>query len=228
MSTTYTLKSPAILRQGFRAYLGLHVSAFHALKVQSAKAQKFSQNQFDNYALYGTKIEDGASALFANTPKFVRRATPCGMATTIGLLPKKNVADLETTIKGLKVKLAGLEKDVKTSASKITKTARHIPYYEAVLKYDAKASEDVVRKIVNHCGIALSNNDGKFVACSDVRERVTVRDSWLVKKLGLVGTKAELDAKVLAVCEIMKADRMKNRVTFYYLLAKTEGQLSTL
>ena len=31
--------------------------------------------------------------------------------------------------------------------------------------------------------------------------------------------------KVKAVCEEMKPHRMKNRVTFYYLLAKNEGKL---
>ncbi len=106
------------------------------------------------------------------------------------------------------------------------KTPRHIPYLENVRKYDADANEDIVKKIVNHCGIALSNNDGKFVACSDETERNTVRDSWLVKKLGVEGD--DLDAKVMAVCETMKDDRMKCRVVFYYLLAKTEGKLGDI
>ena len=241
MTSTYTLKSPAILRKGLRAYLGLHVTAFDVLVTQSKKAQALSQTRFEGYAVRGTKIEDGLSAIFSKTPKFVRRATPCGMATTMGLLPKKNAADAKVDVVVSKktvtpAKKAVAEKTTKVVAKKAvhvetkteTKIARHIPYYQAVLTYDASASEDVVRKIVNHCGIALSNNDGKFVACSDESERATVRDSWLVNKLGMTGTDLELDAKVMAVCETMKADRMKSRVTFYYLLAKTEGKLNTL
>ena len=55
-----------------------------------------------------------------------------------------------------------------------------------------------------------------------------MRDSWLVKKLGLTGETAELDAKVMTVCETMQKDRMKSRVTFYYLLAKNEAKLAAL
>ncbi len=114
------------------------------------------------------------------------------------------------------------------AAKKDDKEARHIPYWEAVRKYDAKADEDVVRKIVNYCGIALNSRDGKFVACTDEEERNTVRDGFLKKKLGLKGSNEELDAKVMAVCTQMKKDRLKNRVVFYYLLAQNENMLGDL
>ncbi len=116
----------------------------------------------------------------------------------------------------------------KKAAAKKEETARHIPYWEAVQGYDAKADEDVVRKIVNYCGISLNSRDGKFVACTDETERNTVRDGFLKKKLGLKGDDAELDAKVMAVCEQMKKDRLKNRVIFYYLLAQNEKMLGDL
>ncbi len=116
----------------------------------------------------------------------------------------------------------------KKAAKKDDAEARHIPYWEAVKKYDAKADEDVVRKIVNYCGIALNSRDGKFVACTDAEERDTVRDGFLKKKLGLKGDDADLDAKVMAVCAQMKKDRLKNRVIFYYLLAGNEKMLGDL
>ncbi len=106
--------------------------------------------------------------------------------------------------------------------------ARHIPYWEVVKKYDKKADEDVVRKIVNYCGIALNSRDGKFVACTDEEERNTVRDGFIKKKLALKGKDEELDEKVMAVCEQMKKDRFKNRVVFYYLLAQNENKLGDL
>lgn len=108
------------------------------------------------------------------------------------------------------------------------KEPRHIKYFETVKKYDADAAEDVVKKIVNHLGIALNSKDASLVACSDETERNTVRDSWLKKKLGLEADDAALDAKVMAVCETMKDDRNKCRVAFYYLLAKAEDKLAAL
>lgn len=104
----------------------------------------------------------------------------------------------------------------------------YIAYINDVQGYDATADVTIIRKIVNHCGIALRSRDGKFVACSDEAERQTVRENWLVKKLGVKGETAELDAKVMAVCETMQKDRMKNRVTFYYLIAKNEGLLASI
>ncbi len=117
---------------------------------------------------------------------------------------------------------------VKTEAKPVADTPRHIPYFVEVKRYDPLANEDVVRKIVNHCGIALSSEDGRSVACSDASERATVRDSWLKKKLGLEGSDADLDKKVLEVCTLMQRDQKKARVTFYYLLAKKERMLETL
>ena len=117
---------------------------------------------------------------------------------------------------------------VTTAKTEEVKTPRHIPYFNDVKRYDPLASEDVVRKIVNHCGIALRSEDAKYVACSDESERVTVRESWLKRKLALTATDADLDKKVKEVCDLMQRDQKKNRVTFYYLLAKKERLLDTL
>jgi len=125
-------------------------------------------------------------------------------------------------------KKAPAKKAAPKKAAKDDGEARHVPYWEAVKKYDAKADEDVVRKIVNYCGIALNSRDGKFVACTDEEERNTVRDGFLKKKLSLKGEAADLDAKVMAVCEQMKKDRLKNRVVFYYLLAQNEKMLKDI
>ncbi len=115
-----------------------------------------------------------------------------------------------------------------TSKAPEAVTPRHIPYFLDVKRYDPLANEDFVRKIVNHCGIALRSEDARYVACSDESERVTVRESWLKRKLGLTELDADLDKKVLAVCDLMQRDQKKNRVTFYYLLAKKERLLETL
>ena len=142
---------------------------------------------------------------------------------------KKEVAPKKATPKKVaETKPAVKKPAVKKPAAKKGDVERHIPYWEAVQKYDSKADEDVVRKIVNYCGISLNSRDGKFVACTDETERNTVRDGFMKKKLGLKGDDANLDAKVMAVCEHMKKDRLKNRVIFYYLLAQNEKMLGDL
>ncbi len=115
-----------------------------------------------------------------------------------------------------------------TAKQSATPTPRHIPYFNDVKRYDPLANEDIVRKIVNHCGIALRSEDARYVACSDESERATVRDSWLKKKLGLSAEDRDLDKRVMEVCSLMQRDQKKNRVTFYYLLAKKERKLDTL
>ena len=108
---------------------------------------------------------------------------------------------------------------------------KHLPYFENIKeKYDAKADEAVVMTITKYLGASLNDKDSKYVACGDETERNTVRDSFLKKKLGLKDDNEVLDAKVVAVCDEMKAakQRMKDRVTFYYLLAKNEGKLGDL
>ena len=117
----------------------------------------------------------------------------------------------------------------KKAASKSGEYDKHLPYWENIKKrYDADASEDVVMTLTKYLGASLSNRDAKYVACGDEEERSTVRDAFLKKKLGLKDNNEVLDAKVMAVCTEMKPQRMKDRVSFYYLLAKNEGMLKDL
>lgn len=100
-------------------------------------------------------------------------------------------------------------------------------YLADVKKYDAGASEDVVKKIVRHLGIALRNRDSSMVACSDQSELDRVRQKWCGKKLGVTDDGAA-NAVIEKVCQEMSADRTKSRVTFYYLVAKHLGKLGDL
>ena len=94
-----------------------------------------------------------------------------------------------------------------------------------VKKYDAKADETAIAGIVRYCGIALRNRDSSLVSFSDKAETDRVRNNFLKKKLGLTQADSVLDAAIAKVGEQMKADRTKNRVTVYYLLAADLGQL---
>ena len=96
-------------------------------------------------------------------------------------------------------------------------------YLANVRKYDEKADESIVDKLVKHLGIALRNRDSSGVAASDQKELDRVRDGFCTKKLELDNDKA--DAAIQAVCDQMKGDNFKCRVAFYYLLAKETGTL---
>lgn len=100
-------------------------------------------------------------------------------------------------------------------------------YLADVQRYDAGADADIVQKIVKHLGIALRNKDSSLVSCSDKSELDRVREKWCMKKLG-EGDAAAADGVVAKVCATMKGDRQKQRVTFYYLVAKEMGKLGDL
>ncbi len=101
--------------------------------------------------------------------------------------------------------------------------AKAADYMDNVKKYDSGANEAVVQKVCNYLGIALTNRDSSLVSCSDQTELDRVINGYCAKKLGM---DADTAAKACeAVCASMKEDRMKSRVTFYYLLAKNAGKL---
>ena len=99
-------------------------------------------------------------------------------------------------------------------------------YIEDVKRYDGAADDAIVGKIVKHLGIALRSRDSSLVSCSDPKELARVVEKWCGKKLGVTGDAA--DQVVEKVCEEMKGDRNKSRVTFYYLVAKHLGKLGDL
>ena len=96
-------------------------------------------------------------------------------------------------------------------------------YYANVKKFDSRADRATVDAIVKHCGISLRSRDSSLVACSDATETATVAKNFVGKKLG-VSTGSEDIVK--SVCQEMKGERFKSRVTFYYLCAKKAGKLS--
>ena len=79
-------------------------------------------------------------------------------------------------------------------------------------------NEDALAKMAKTYQLVLSKADSRYVACSDAEERARIRDNFPKKKLGL--SDEALDDAIIEVCKSMKADRLKSRLTFYYLLAE--------
>ena len=94
-----------------------------------------------------------------------------------------------------------------------------------VRKYAPDADDDIIAGLVRYCGIALRNRDSALVSFSDKTETDRVKANFLKKKLALTDSDDVLDAAIAKVGEQMKADRTKNRVTVYYLLADAFGRL---
>lgn len=99
-------------------------------------------------------------------------------------------------------------------------------YHADIAKYKSGVNAAAVDTIVKYCGIALRSKDASLVSCTDPEELGRVRDGFASKKLGLSGDAA--DKAMAAVCEKMKGDRTKHRVTFYYLLAEQTGTMGAL
>lgn len=101
-------------------------------------------------------------------------------------------------------------------------------YAEDVRKYAPNVNDAAVKGIVKYLGIALKSKDSAMVSCSSKDELARVRENFMKKKLKLTQSDAELDAVINSVCEQMKADKTKARVTFCYLVAEKTGKLGAL
>lgn len=103
-----------------------------------------------------------------------------------------------------------------------------VDYATDIQKYTSSIEQKAIDGIVRFLGIALKSRDASYVACSSKSELERVRESFLKRKLKLTEDDAALDQQIAAVCEQMKADTSKHRVTFYYLLAEKAGKLGDL
>jgi energy-coupling factor transporter ATP-binding protein EcfA2 len=99
-------------------------------------------------------------------------------------------------------------------------------YSTDIKKYTKKVDDAAVGSITKFLGIALKNADSRLVSCTDEKELDRIIVGFAAKKLGL--TEAAAKGAIQKVCERMKADNTKHRVTFYYLLAEETGTLSKL
>lgn len=105
---------------------------------------------------------------------------------------------------------------------------------ELIAKYAADLKEkcgvnadmDLLTKVTIGCGPSIYNADASTVSGSDESELATVKNNFLIKKLGLKDG-ANLDEGINAVMETYgKSNRNKYRAVVYYLLIKHFGKES--
>ncbi len=158
------------------------------------------------------------------TKKVVKKAAPKKAATKTAVKAKAKSAKKAVAKKAPAKKIVAKKAAPKKAAPKASKAKAdpNAKYLAEVRKYDPKASKAVVNNIVKYCGISLRSRDSSLVACTDEKELNTVAKGFCTKKLGM--TKGQMEC-VKEVCGQMKAQRFKNRVTFYYLCAKNARKM---
>ncbi|MFT3687651.1 DUF2853 family protein [Paenirhodobacter sp.] len=83
---------------------------------------------------------------------------------------------------------------------------------------------DLLTKVTIGCGPAIYNADAETVAASDKGELETVKNNFLVKKLGLSDGPELMDAIDAVVETYGRSERSKYRAVVYYLLVKHFGK----
>lgn len=93
-------------------------------------------------------------------------------------------------------------------------------------KCGVNADMDLLTKVTIGCGPSIYNKDASTVSGSDESELATVKNNFLIKKLGLADNVA-LDKGIATVMETYgKSNRNKYRAVVYYLLTKHFGKES--
>ena len=99
-------------------------------------------------------------------------------------------------------------------------------YLQVVKEKGVDLDMDLLRKVTRACGPSIYNADSETIAASQPAELETVKNNYLIRKLGL-SEGPKLDEGLNAVIEQYgKSDRNKYRAVIYYMLTKHFGKES--
>ena len=99
-------------------------------------------------------------------------------------------------------------------------TQYHSEMNKLGIPFDAR----LLAKVTKGIGPSIYKTDAERVSGSDERELETVKNNFLIKKLGLEDGEY-LDRAIVSVLQKFgKSNRNKYRAIFYYLLVKELGQ----
>lgn len=85
---------------------------------------------------------------------------------------------------------------------------------------------DLLTKVTIGCGPSIYNADASTVAATQDSELETVKENFLMKKLGLADGPELMDAINAAMDTYGRSERNKYRAVVYYLLVKHFGKES--
>jgi hypothetical protein len=86
---------------------------------------------------------------------------------------------------------------------------------------------DLLTKVTIGCGPSIYNDDASTVAGSQASELETVKNNFLIKKLGLADGPQLMDGINSVVETYGKSERSKYRAVVYYMLTKHFGKESS-
>ena len=82
---------------------------------------------------------------------------------------------------------------------------------------------DLLRRVTIACGPTIYNRDSSTVSTSSSGEMETVKNNWIVKKLGQPDDEHAMGAIQKVADQYGRDNRNKYRAVFYYLLTKHFG-----
>ncbi len=85
---------------------------------------------------------------------------------------------------------------------------------------------DLLTKVTIGCGPAIYNPDSSVVAGADQTELETVKNNFLIKKLGLADGPKLMEAINGVIDTYGRSERSKHRAVVYYMLVKHFGKES--
>ena len=93
-------------------------------------------------------------------------------------------------------------------------------------KCNVQPDMDLLKKVTIGCGPSIYDNDASTVSGTDPSEIETVRNNFLINRLGLSDS-PKLDEGINKVLDLYgKSNRNKYRAVVYYLLTKHFGKES--
>ena len=93
-------------------------------------------------------------------------------------------------------------------------------------KFGENPDMDLLTKVAIGLGPAIYNLDASKVSGSDEKELDTVKNNFLIKKLGLSDGSELMDAINTVIDKYGKSEKNKHRAVIYYQLAKHFGKES--
>jgi hypothetical protein len=101
-----------------------------------------------------------------------------------------------------------------------------IAKYADDLKTKCKVTPDMdlLTKVTIGCGPAIYNPDSSVVAGADESELETVKNNFLIKKLGLADGPKLMEAINAVIDTYGRSERNKYRAVVYYMLVKHFGK----
>jgi len=140
---------------------------------------------------------------------------------TMGIPPKEKVLYSEITKKvDIIEEVVVVKEESQQETKPLSKKEQKIALYkEDILHHFNEVDEEFLAIVVKNLGPSIYRANAEIVSCNKDKELKTVKNNFLVKKLGLSKGDDRLDTMISEVCKELSSTDKKYRATFYYRLA---------